>query len=149
MTQKHYIGFRTTPTTIAVDDWRVKLFCKAIGETNPIYLDEVEARRSGYASCPVPPTFLKALESEHCGSAVLLDLLGIPMRRVLHVEQSFTLHGEVHVGDDVEISREIADLYDKRAGALSFVVVRTTFRKGGALVCEGVQTLMVRNELAA
>jgi hypothetical protein len=149
MTSKHHIGFKTAPTSIAVDAWRVKLFCKAIGETNPIFFDEAEARRAGYEACLVPPTFLKALESEHCGSAVLLDLLGIPMRRVLHVEQSFVLHGDVHVGDVVEISREITDLYDKREGALSFIVVRTTFRNDGALVCESVQTLMVRNELAA
>lgn len=146
---RHHIGFRTAPTKIVVDAWRVKLFCQAIGETDPVYLDDAAARRAGHAGRLVPPTFLKALESEHCGSAVLLQLLGIPMRRVLHVEQSFTIHGAVHVGDAVEISREITDVHDKRAGALSFIVVRTRFEIDAVLVCESVQTLMARNELAA
>ena len=149
MIMTHHIGFTTAPTKIVVNPWRVRLFCKAIGETNPIYEDVEVARSAGHRECLVPPTFLKALESEHCSSAVLLDLLGISMRRVLHVEQSFSLHGEVHVGDEVEITREIIDMYDKRAGALSFVVVRTRFKAEEALVCESVQTLMVRNEVAA
>ena len=149
MIATHHIGFTTAPTTTVIDPWRVKLFCKAIGDSNPMYVDEATARAAGHKGCLVPPTFLKALESEHCGSAVLLALLGIPMRRVLHVEQSFTLTGAIHVGDAVEISREIANLYDKRAGALSFIVVRTRFKIAGALCCESVQTLMARNELAA
>ena len=149
MTATHHIGFKTAPTKIAIDASRVKLFCKAIGEVDPVYSDAAVARGRGHKGCLVPPTFLKALESEHCGSAVLLELLGIPMRHVLHVEQSFTLRIAVHVGDEVEISREITDLYDKRAGALSFIVVRTRFQVDGALVGESVQTLMARNELAA
>jgi acyl dehydratase len=149
MTATQHIGFKTAPTKIVVDPWRVKLFGEAIGETDPVYSDDAAARAAGHKACLVPPTFLKALESEHCGSAVLLELLGIPMRRVLHVEQGFTLLAPVHVGDEVEISREITDLYDKRAGALSFIVVRTRFQIDGALVCESVQTLMARNELAA
>ncbi len=149
MTAVHHIGFMTAPTKIVVNPWRVRLFCKAIGETNPVYEDVEVARSAGHRECLVPPTFLKALESEHCSSAVLLDLLGIPMRRVLHVEQSFSLHGEVHVGDEVEITREITDMYDKRAGALSFIVVRTRFKVEDVLACDSIQTLMVRNEVAA
>lgn len=149
MIDRKHIGYTTAPTRVHVDAWRVRLFCQAIGETDPVHWDEPAARAAGHPACPVPPTFLKALESEHCGSATLLQGLNVPVRRVLHVEQSFTHQQPVYVGHDVEISRSVSDLYDKRGGALSFIVVQTTYRVAGQEVCQSVQTILVRNEEVA
>jgi len=55
----------------------------------------------------VPPTFLKALESEHCSSAALLERLQVPLGKVLHAEQSFDYQQAVNVGDEVEITRSV------------------------------------------
>ncbi len=69
MIDRSRIGFRTAPTTAAVDGWRVKLFCQAIGETDAVYFDPAVARAAGHPACPVPPTFLKSIEGEHFSSA--------------------------------------------------------------------------------
>lgn len=146
MIDRRFIGYTTEATRVPVDAWRVQLFCQAIGEADPIYRDISAARAAGFERCPVPPTFLKALESEHCSSAALLQLLEVPVRRVLHAEQSFTYLGLVHVGDEVEMSRQVSDIYDKRGGAMTFIVVQTSYRVGAAEVCQSVQTILVRNE---
>ncbi len=145
MIARHHIGFTTAPTRVPVNAWRVKLFCQAIGETDPVYWDAEGARAAGHRACPVPATFLKALESEHCSSAVLLARLDVPMIKVLHAEQSFQYQQPVYVGDAVEIERSITDIYDKRDGALTFVVVQTRYRVGAANAASSVQTLLLRN----
>jgi acyl dehydratase len=145
MIDRQWIGFATAPSTIVIDRWHVRLFCRAIGEANNIHWDEAAARDAGLAACPVPPTFLKAIETEHCTSAALLGKLGVPVRSVLHAEQSFEYLAPVHVGDALEVSRLIADTFKKRDGALSFIVVDTHFRRAEATVCTSRQTIVVRN----
>jgi len=108
MIDRSRVGFTTEPTTVAIDAWRVKLFCQAIGETDPVYWDAHAARAAGCAVCPVPPTFLKAVEGEHYSSAALMKLLNVPLRGVLHAEQAFEILAPVLVGDAVEVQRSVA-----------------------------------------
>lgn len=145
MIDRKFLGYATTPSSVRIDPWRVRLFCQAIGERNPVYTDEAAAQSAGHRACPVPPTFLKALESEHCGSATLLQTLEVPVRSVLHAEQDFTYLQPVHVGDEVEMSRTVTDLYDKRGGAMSFIVVQTRYSVSGTVAARSVQTILVRN----
>jgi hydroxyacyl-ACP dehydratase HTD2-like protein with hotdog domain len=148
MIDRALIGTATQPTCVSVDAWRVKLFCEAIGETDPLYWDDSAARAAGHRACPVPPTFMKALESEHCSSAALLERLHVPVAKVLHAEQSFDYQQTVHVGDTVEITRCVTDIYDKRDGALTFIVVQTRYRVGTQDMASSVQTILVRNQQA-
>lgn len=149
MTDRSRIGFRTGPTKALVDGWRVKLFCQAIGETDPVYHDPAAAHAAGHPACPVPPTFLKAIEGEHFSSASLMKLLGVPLRDVLHAEQAFEHLVPVYVGDTVEVSRTVTDIHDKKDGALTFIVVDTHYRVGAAPVATSRQTILVRNTVTA
>ncbi|MBT2301921.1 MaoC family dehydratase N-terminal domain-containing protein [Variovorax paradoxus] len=143
------IGFSTPPTRVAIDAWRVKLFCQAIGETDPVYWDDDVARAAGHAACPVPPTFLKAVEGEHFSSASLMAMLEAPLTGVLHAEQSFEHHHPVHVGDVVEVSRKVSQIYDKKDGAFTFIVVETDYVHDGRSAARSLQTILVRNVVVA
>lgn len=145
MIDRSHIGFTTAATVAVVDGWRVKLFCQAIGETDPVYTDTAAARAAGHPACPVPPTFLKAIEGEHFSSAQLIAMLGVPLRGVLHAEQSFEHLAPVHVGDAVAVSRTIADIHDKKNGALTFIVVDTHYRVADRTVATSRQTILVRH----
>jgi acyl dehydratase len=148
MIDRSRIGYSTAPTTVSVDAWRVKLFCQAIGETDPVHWDEAAARAAGHAGCPLPPTFLKALEGEHFSSAALMKLLNVPLRGVLHAEQAFEHLAPVHVGEAVEISRTVVDIHDKKAGAMTFIVVDTKYAVASRPVATSRQTILVRNRIA-
>lgn len=147
MTNRTFIGFTTPPTRRVVDAWRVQLFCRAIGETDPVHWDVQAARAAGHPACPAPPTFLKALETDHCASAILMEKLGIALRTVLHAAQNFEALTPVYVGDTIEISRRISDRYDRRGGALSFVIVETQYLRGGTSVGNSRQTIVARNPM--
>jgi acyl dehydratase len=149
MIDRTQIGFQTTPTHVVIDAWRVKLFCQAIGDDDARYWDPAAAAAAGHPACPVPPTFLKAVEGEHFSSAALMQLLQVPLLGVLHAEQQFDYLAPVHVGDTVELSRRVDRIFDKRDGALSFIVVDTDYRVAGRAVARSTQTILVRNQVAA
>lgn len=147
MDRSHHVGFRTNPTIAHVDPWRVRLFCQAIGEIDAVYWDPDAAAAAGHRACPVPPTFLKAVEGEHFSSAALLKRLEVPLRGVLHAEQVFEHFAPIYVGDSIEISREVMDIHDKKGGALTFIVVDTHYRVATQTVATSRQTVMVRNSV--
>lgn len=149
MIDRARIGFTTPPTRVAIDGWRVKLFCQAIGEPDPVYWDADAARAAGHPACPVPPTFLKAVEGEHFSSASLMALLQAPLTGVLHAEQVFVHRLPVHVGDVVEVSRRVSQIYDKKEGAFTFIVVETDYVHEGRNAASSLQTILVRNKLPA
>ena len=149
MIDRSRISFETAPSEIAIDAWRVKLFCQAIGEQDTVYTQPEAARSAGHPACPVPPTFLKAIEGEHFSSAQLMSLLKVPLRGVLHAQQSFDHFAPVYVGDRIEVSRKVTDIHDKKNGAFTFIVVDTHYRCAGTPVANSRQTILVRNALEA
>ena len=149
MTDRSFIGYTTTPSTAGIDAWRVTLFCQAIGETDPVYHNQAAAKAAGHRACPVPPTYLKAVEGDHCTSAEILKLLKVPLKGVLHAEQSFTHNSPVYVGDSVEVSRQIVDIYNKKEGTLTFIVVDSFFRVASQMAATSRQVILVRNHMGA
>ena len=143
---RKHIGAVLPSYEVEVEKGRLRFFAKAIGETNPIYIDEQAARQAGYPSLPVPPTFLFSLEREHSHRFDYLQMLGVDLHRVLHGEQSFTYHKPVYAGDTVIFGPRIADIYDKKNGALEFIALEAVVKdKSGSLVAELRSLIVLKN----
>lgn len=141
-----YIGHRLAPFSVEVETGRLKLFAKAIGQTDPVYRDEAAACAAGHPGLPVPPTFLFCLEMEAPNPGALRDLLQIDIARVLHGEQRFAYHAMAYAGDTLHFEQRIADIYTKKGGALEFVVRETRVtNQRGEHVADLVGTTVVRN----
>ena len=146
MIDKKFIGYQLKPSTLYVDRTRLQFFAKAIGETNPIYTDTAAAQSAGYRDLPAPPTFLFAAELDSGAVEGLLDQLQIPLAKLLHGEQSFTYHRPACVGDTITVRSRIDDIYDKKNGALEFVVKTSrATNQDGELVAEIRSVLVCRN----
>ena len=64
----------------------------------------------------------------------------------MHGEQSFEYSAMAFAGDRLTFETTIADIYDKKGGALEFVVSNTTVvNQNGNLVARMKQSLVVRN----
>jgi len=122
MIDKAMIGYEMEPSVLPIERSRLRFFAKAVDETNPVYTDEAAARAAGYPDLPAPPTFLFAAELDSGAMDRLLDKLQIPLSKLLHGEQSFTYHRPACVGDTVTVRSRIEDIYDKKNGALEFVI---------------------------
>ena len=137
MIDRRYIGHTRPAFSVPVEAGRLQFFAKATGQTDPVYSDEGAARAAGYPALPVPPTFLFCLEMASPDPAAIRNLLGLDYTRLLHGEQAFTHHSMAYAGDVLQFSQRIEDIYDKKNGALEFVVRKTQVtNQHGALIAE-------------
>jgi acyl dehydratase len=146
MIDRKWIGYELPPSTIDVERRRLRAFAGAIGETNPIYLDPDAARAAGHPDILAPPTFLFSAELDSGTLMGTLESFGVDVGKLLHGEQSFTYYAPVHAGDRVTVRSRITDIYDKKHGALEFIVKDSTATEhGGKAVADLRSVLIVRH----
>ena len=137
---------RSLPTVeTTVERGRLRFFAEAIGDENPIYRDLDAAREAGHPDLPAPPTFLFGLKLDGPDPHRWIAALGIDMRFVLHGTQRFDYRQLVFAGDEVVFRPRISDVYEKRGGALEFIVVDTEVTRGADVVAVLTETLVVRH----
>lgn len=125
MIDPSFIGYTLHPHCVQVEPGRLRFFARTIGETNPIYTDEDTARRAGWSSLPVPPTFLFCLDMERDDPYDYMVTMGIELGKVLHGEQHFDYYRMAFAGDRLTFRSRITDIYQKKSGALEFLVRET------------------------
>ena len=146
MIDKKWIGHQLPPSELLIERGRLQFFARSIGETDPIYTDLAAARAAGYPDLPAPPTFLFAAELESGAVTSLLETLELPIQKILHGEQGFTYLKPVCAGERVTVRSKIADIYEKKGGALEFVLKSSEARNSsGELVAELRSLLVCRN----
>lgn len=147
MLDRTKIGTEFKPFVVSAEKGRLAFFVKAIGERNPVYLDTSSALEAGYRSIPAPPTYLSALEMQ--GNSDLppeVQALQLDVGRILHGSQSFEYFEPIYAGDEITVSRKIVDMYDKKDGALEFVITQSTYtNQVGTLVAKAQCNLVYRN----
>lgn len=132
---RRHVGYAFPPFTVTVDPGRLAAFARAIGEREPQRARSV-----------APLTFMKVLEGEHGSSRAILEVLGVPLPRVLHAEQQFDYVAPIIAGQVVTVSRRVVDLYEKKGGAMEFIVIESVFTNEGAEVLgRSRQVVAVRN----
>lgn len=146
MIDKSHIGAVISRHSVDVEAGRLRFFAKATGQADSRYVDLARAEAAGYPGLPVPPTFLFCLEMESPNPRALMERLSIDIGKVLHGEQSFRYHRMAYAGERLSFETRIADIYDKKGGALEFVVreTRVTDAKGEP-VADLRSTIVVRN----
>ena len=79
-------------------------------------------------------------------TVTLLDELGVPIGNILHGEQSFTYLAQVCAGDVLKVDSRIADIYQKKGGALEFIVKDSVITdQNGVKVIEARSIIVARN----
>ena len=145
MLDRSRIGYHFPPFQVALEKGRLRLFAKAIGETNPIFTDEAAARAAGFRSLPMPPTYPFCLGKDIPDPFDTLNLFGLDFAEILHGEQRFRYHALSCAGDTLYGQKRVSDIYERKNGALEFIVVVTEFKdRDGRLVCEAEQTIAVQ-----
>ena len=129
------IGLSAEPTTLRVEFGKIREFARAIKDDNPIYFDELYARREAGGVMP-PPTFTMTQAFWEDG-ANRIDL-GLDMRRVLHGEQEFEYLRPVHAGDTLTARPRVSNVEKrpgKRGGEMTLITLETEYRNQSGEVC--------------
>jgi acyl dehydratase len=111
---KKSIGHEFKAFTATVEAGKVRLFCKAIGEEDPIYVDEAAAKAAGYArsrAADLPAGDHQRRSREGRPAA----LLNVDIGLILHGEQHYDYLAPVLVGDKITCQQKVSTSTTRRA----------------------------------
>ena len=106
-----YIG-RTYPASpvYGVSRAKIREFAESIGDDSPLYLDPAAAQAAGYPDVITPPTFLTIINLAAINVVIQDPELGLDYSRMVHGDQSFTYHRQVHAGDELRVVAHVEDI---------------------------------------
>ena len=109
---------------VAVTGQEIKDFCAALGETNPLYTDEEQARKGPYGGLVAPPLFVLMFRNgrHFFNNIPRFGTTGFDAGRDVEFVNP------VRPGDKIRLVSHVKEIYEKtgRTGAMYFVVVRST-----------------------
>lgn len=118
---KSLVGERSEPVENLVERGAVRKFAEAIGDPNPLYVDEEAAKRSRYGALITPPTFPRTFEYGK------LSDMDWPEAGMLHGEHRIRYEGlPLRVGEEVLCYTLFEDYYEKegKGGLLGFIIMQ-------------------------
>jgi len=137
---------RVTVEGMRIEAGKVAEFARAIGDDDPVYREEDDARDRGFDAVPAPLTFVRTSAFPRYrpdGTAFDDHLLfgfdlGFDPRRRLHAEQEYEFERPLYVGDTLTGTTTLVDVFEREGeagGEMTFATFETEFRNGdGALV---------------
>ena len=113
-----FVGQRSEAVSNVVEKDDVCKFAEAIGDPNPLYVDEEAARASRYGRLLAPPTFPRTFEYGE------VEGVGAPGQGLIHGEHRIRYERPLFVGEEVLCYAEVKDYYEKqgREGTLGFLI---------------------------
>ena len=147
MLDKNLIGHRMGKRSILVEEGAVRAYAKAIGETDTTCLDVEAARAAGLRSLRVPPTYLSCMQGQLFATTDTLKLARMDLKRILHAEQAYEYLAPVCAGDTLTYEPRIADVYDKKDGALEFLVMQTCITNQDGVHVADLRSVVVQRRI--
>ena len=126
------IGKAGEPRTYEVERWAIRRFADAIGDDNPLFHDEREARSTNYGGMIAPPTFYRALMAPV--PEVKFEMAAY---RGLDGGSDWEYFHPIRPGDRITVQSKIADLRESegRLGPMVFITTETTYTNQFGEVC--------------
>ncbi|MCK9357889.1 MAG: MaoC family dehydratase N-terminal domain-containing protein [Dehalococcoidia bacterium] len=151
------IGKQATPQTCEVTTTAIRRFAQAVGDANPVYVDESHAAKSKWGGIIAPPTFFFTLgyyadapgvqlreDGRSVGGALDVPL---PVSRTVGGASAIEFGVPARPGDVITVNKRIADVHSKegKSGLLYFTVVETSFtNQKGELVARETASFIER-----
>lgn len=144
MIDPKYIGRQYPEAAYEIGKEKTKEFAIAVGDLNPLYIDEAEARKSHYGGLIAPPMFAVVYAREPVSKVLFDGDLALNLMMLVHGEQEFEFREVVKCGDVIRTTGKIVDVYQKKA-TLDFLVFETVSKnQRGNVVCVGKWTFVIR-----
>ncbi|MBK9516280.1 MAG: MaoC family dehydratase N-terminal domain-containing protein [Anaeromyxobacter sp.] len=143
MLDKTLIGRESEPAVVEVEKGAIRRFAEALGDPNPLALDEAAARAAGHASLVAPPTFAVTLG----WNDRFRHSLDLGTRSMLHGDQSFEYLRPIVAGDRLTVKSRVADVQERAgaSGPMDVLVIEDEGRdEKGGLVFKARATFILR-----
>lgn len=131
--------------TYVVGREKVREFADAVGATEAVHRDPAAARAAGHADVLAPPTFAAIVVLRAWGAVIDDPDLGLNFDRVVHRDQSLTLHKPVCAGDELSATLHVDDI--RSLAGNDVLTLRCEIADAGRdAVCTARSTLVARGQ---
>lgn len=137
------IGKTYPATTYAVGREKIREYARAVGETDPLYLDVDAARAAGYDDVVAPPMFAVVYGMSAVAVALFDPEVGADFSRLVHAGQEFVWGPLVVAGDEIATTVTVSDISERRGNGF-FVFESVSSNQRGETVCTGRWSNIVR-----
>jgi acyl dehydratase len=137
------IGKKYEPVTYAVGREKIREYARAVGETNPLYLDLEAARGEGYADLVAPPMFAVVYSAPAVGPPIFDPEIELNFAMMVHGGQEFVWGAPVVAGDEITTTAAVKDI-SEQDGRGYYVFESISTNQRGEQVCRGTWTNIVR-----
>jgi acyl dehydratase len=137
------VGKRYEPVLYAVGREKIKEYARAVGETDPVYLDVGAARAAGYADVVAPPMFAVVYCAPSVGPPIFDPEIELNFAMMVHGGQEFEWGSPVVAGDEITTVASVKDI-SERDGRGYYVFESISTNQRGEQVCRGTWTNIVR-----
>ena len=154
------VGTELPGAVITLERGPVANFAKAVGDESDVYRNPDAAKAAGLEGIPMPPTFPFAMANwgqfqeqqpeGYDAPSPMMGVFGELMKGgglILHGEQEFLYHGPVSVGDTLNVTGTLKDIYTKASGdkTMTFVVSEQKYHnQRGEHVLTQITTILHR-----
>jgi acyl dehydratase len=134
---KDIIGKKMDPFKVTIERGKIREFCLAIQDNNPLFLDQEYAKSKGYKDTPAPLTF--------CSSFVFwgypklwddMESLGIDTGRLLHMREDYSYERPMYPGETITCSMEVLDVKTGKMDMVTFKTVMSDSEKKPVLTAK-------------
>jgi acyl dehydratase len=137
------IGKTYPPAVYAVGREKVREFARAVGESDPLYLDVEAARAAGHDDVVAPPMFAVVYAMPAVAQGMFDPEVGIDFSRLVHAGQEFCWGPLVVAGDEISTVVSLKDVGERRGSGV-FVFESVSENQRGETVCTGTWSNIVR-----
>jgi acyl dehydratase len=137
------VGKSYQPVVYAVGREKVREYARAVGETNPVYLDVEAARAAGYADVVAPPMFAVVYSAPAVGPLIFDPEIELNFAMMVHGGQEFVWDSPVVAGDEISTRASVKDI-SERDGRGYYVFESVSTNQRAEQVCLATWTNIVR-----
>ena len=118
------IGVESEAVTYDVERGAIRKFAEAIGDDNPLYVDEEAARKSRYGGVIAPPTFMRSMSAGRSRATVQS-----PYPAALDGGSEWEYFEPVRPGDRIAVTMKVSDMFERegRLGNMLFIIRETKY----------------------
>ncbi len=137
------IGKTGEARTYEVERGHIRRFAEAIGDPNPLFNDEAQARRTRFGGMIAPPTFYRSMGSPI--PQVELPALGGSFRG-LDGGSEWQYFEPIHPGDRITVQSKLLDLRESegRLGPMVFITIETSYTHHVGKLCATQRSTALR-----
>lgn len=126
------IGKAAEPRTLDIERGAIRRFAEAVGDENPLFNNDRDARKTRFGGMIAPPTFCRSL------MAAVPDVkLDMPGFRGLDGGSEWEYLEPIRPGDRITVQSKIADIRESagRLGPMVFMTTETTYTNQHGQIC--------------